>query len=134
MSATWSDSSRSQGPRRAAAAMLRALGGAEISLRISAPMRAADTRGLGLQQYEIAEVRLSPAIVRQLKAAPNPQWEVLLPASEVEAKLGPDADSIAAALHTNAEMICNRKALRIRSVSAELFANCEYLYRITLGE
>jgi hypothetical protein len=134
MSLSWSDSSRSQAPRRAAAAMLRALGGAEIVLRVSAPMGTVDTRGLGLQQYEISEVRLTPAIVRQVKGAPSPQWEALLPATEVETKLGPDAGTIAAALHQNAEIVWNDKTLRIRDVSTEVFANCEYLYRITLGE
>jgi hypothetical protein len=134
MSASWSDSSRAQAPRRAAAAMLRALGGSEIILRISAPMGSVDTRGLGLQQYDISEVRLSPAIVRQVKSAPASQWEALLPATEVEARLGPDRDAIAAALHPNAEIVWNDKTFRIRNVSTELFANCEYLYRITLGE
>lgn len=134
MISSWTDSSRAQAPRRAAVAMLRALGGTEIVLRVSAPMGTVDTRGLGLQQYEISEVRLTPAIVRQVEGAPSPQWEALLPATEVEAKLGPDAGTIAAALHRNAEIVWNEKTLRIRDVSAEVFANCEYLYRITLGE
>lgn len=134
MTASWSDSSRALAPRRAAAAMLRALGGSEIVLRVSAPVGTLDTRGLGLQQYDVSEVRFSPAIVRQVKGAPIPQWEALLPATEVESKLGPDRDAIAAALHQNAEIVWNDKTLRIRDVSTELFANCEYLYRITLGE
>jgi hypothetical protein len=134
MNASRTGSSRAQVPRRAAVAMLRSLGGSEIVLRVSAPMGAVDTRGLGLQQYEIGEVQLTPAIVRQVKGAPSPQWEALLPATEVEAKLGPHADTIAAALHQNAEIVWNEKTLRIRDVSAEVFANCEYLYRITLGE
>ena len=134
MSTTWTDSSRAQAPRRAAVAMLHALGGSEIVLRVSAPLGTVDTRGLGLQQYETSEVRLTPALVRQVKGAPTPQWEALLPATEIEAKLGADDDTIAAALHQNAEMVWNDKTLRIRDVSTEVFANCEYLYRITLGE
>lgn len=134
MSASWSDSSRAQAPRRAAAAMLRALGGSEIVLRVTAPMGTVDTRGLGLQQYDISEVRLSPAIVRQVKGAPTPQWEALLPATEVESKVGPDRAAISASLHLNAEIAWNDRVFRVRDVSAELFANCEYLYRITLGE
>ncbi|MDT8068672.1 MAG: hypothetical protein ROO76_10970 [Terriglobia bacterium] len=134
MSVDWNDSSRAQAPRRAAAAMLRALGGSEIVLRVSAPMGTVDTRGLGLQQYDISEIRLSPAIVREVKGAPTPRWEALLPAAEVEAKLGTGREAIAAALHQNAEIVWNAKTLRIRDVSTELFANCEYLYRITLGE
>lgn len=134
MSTAWIDSSRAQAPRRAAAAMLRALGGSEIVLRVSAPMGTLDTRGLGLQQYDVSEIRLSPTIVRQVKSAPPEQWEALLPATEVEAELGPDAEAIAAALQQNAEIVWNDKIFRIRGVSTELFANCEYLYRITLGE
>jgi hypothetical protein len=113
--------------------MLRALGGSEIVLRVSAPLGSLDARGLGLQQYEVSEIRLSPAVVVQVKTAP-PLWEALLPATEVEARLGPDPVAIAAALHQNAEMVWNDKTLRIRNVSTELFANCEYLYRIALGE
>jgi hypothetical protein len=134
MSTSWSDSSRSQAPRRAAIAMLRALGGSEIFLRVSAPMGTVDTRGLGLQRYDLGEVQLAPAIVRQVKGATSPQWEALLPAAEVEAKLGPDSAAIAAALHANAEMVWKDRTLRVRDVSTEVFANCEYLYRITLGE
>ncbi len=134
MSASWSDSTRSQAPRRAVSAMLRALGGSEIVLCVSVPMGKVDTRGLGLQQYDLSAIRLTPAIVRQLKGAPSPQWEALLPATEVEAKLGTDAGAIAAALHQNAEIVWNDKTLRIRDLSTEIFANCEYLYRITLGE
>lgn len=134
MSTSWTDFSRAQAPRRAAAAMLRALGGSEIILRVSAPMGTADTRGLGLQQYDISQIRLSPTIIRQVRSATSSQWEALLPATEVEAKLGPNAEAIAAALHQNAEIVWNDKTFRIRGVSAELFANCEYLYRITLGE
>ena len=134
MSAGWSNASRAQAPRRAAAAMLRALGGDEITLRVSAPMGTPDSRGLGLQRYDISEVRLSPAIVRQTKAAPDPQWEALLPAGEIESKLGPDNDAIAQALRPNAEVFCTGQVLRIRDVSTELFAGCEYLYRIILGD
>ncbi len=134
MSISWSDSSRAQAPRRATTAMLRTLGGSEIVLRVSAPMGTVDPRSLGLQQYDVSEIRFSPAIVRQIKAAPTSQWELLLPATEVEDKLSPDADVIAAALHQNAEIVWNEKTLRIRGVSTELFANCEYLYRIILGE
>jgi hypothetical protein len=134
MSASWNDASRAQAPRRAAVAMLRSLGGAEITLRVSARMGTLDTRGLGLQQYDIAEVRLSPALVLQTKGAPDPQWEAILPAAEIESKLGPDSDAIAQALRPNAEIVRNGQVLRIRDVSSELFASCEYLYRITLGE
>jgi len=133
VSASWSDSSQAQAPRRAAAAMLRALGGSEIVLRITAPMGIVDSRGLGLQQYEVSEVRLSPAIVRRKETA-EPKWEVLLPATEVQAKLGPDSSTVSEALHRGAEIVWNEKSLHIRDVSTELFANCEYLYRLTLGE
>lgn len=133
MSASWSDFSRGQAPRRAIAAMLRALGGSEIVLRVTAPMGSVDTRGLGLQQYEVSEVRLSPAIVRRKETA-EAQWEVLLPATEVQAKLGPNNDTVSEALHRGAEIIWNERSLHIHDVSTELFANCEYLYRLILGE
>jgi hypothetical protein len=134
MSVSWVDSSHAQAPRRAVAAMLRSLGGSEILLRVSAPLGTLDERGLGLQQYDISEIRLAPAIVGQVKTAPAPLWEALLPATEVEAKLGPDRVAIATALHQNAEIVWSDKTFRIRNVSTELFANCEYLYRIALGE
>jgi hypothetical protein len=114
--------------------MLRALGGSEVTLRVAAPMGTLDTRGLGLQQYESSEVRLAPAILRQVKAAPDRRWEVLLPASEIEAKLGPDADAIADALRVGTLMTWNGRTFRITDVACEQFAGREYLYRIALGE
>ena len=56
-----------EAPRRAVKAMLRALGGSEIAIRVAQPMGELDTRGLGLQQYDVSEIRLATAIVRQTK-------------------------------------------------------------------
>jgi hypothetical protein len=123
-----------EAPRRAVVAMLRTLGGSEVTLRVVSPMGTLDTRGLGLQQYEISEVRLAPAILRQVRSAPDRRWEVLLPASEIEAKLGPDTDAIACALRVGTPMSWNGREFRIAEVACEQFAGREYLYRITLGE
>jgi hypothetical protein len=114
--------------------MLRVLGGSEIMLRVSAPMGAPDTRGLGLQQYETCELRLSPAILRKVKDAPEPRWEVLLPAAEIEAKIGPDGEAISEALRAGTPMFWNDRIFHIADVACEQFAGREYLYRITLGE
>jgi hypothetical protein len=124
---------RAEAPRRAAAAMLRALGGSEVAIRVAEPMGELDTRGLGLQQYDVSEIKLGPAIVRQTKPVPDAQWEVVLPATEIEAKLGPDPGTIATVLRIGTTMLWDDKVLRIAAVSCEQFAGREYLYRITLG-
>lgn len=122
-----------EAPRRAVAAMLRALGGSEIAIRVGQPMGGLDTRGLGLQQYNVCEIKLSPAMVRQTKPSPDTQWEVVVPAAEIETKLGPDPEAVAISLRSGTAMVWNNKVLRIASVACEQFAGREYLYRITLG-
>lgn len=127
-------SANAEAPRRAAVAMLSALGGSEIILRVSAPMGDVDTRGLGLQQYDTSDVRLSPAILRPMKSGADRRWEVLLPATEVEDKLGPDVQVIAEALRAGAPMLFGDRLFHIVEFTCLQFAGREYLYRITLGE
>ena len=126
--------SRGESLRRAAGAMLQTLGGAEIKLRVSAPLGALDGRGLGLQQYECGEVHFASAVVRQVSPAPMAKWEVLLAATQVEEKLGPDPEAIGIALRAGSVMLWKERVLRIESVSTEQFGESEHLYRITLGE
>ena len=120
--------------RRAAVAMLRALGGGEIVLRVSAPMGALDARGLGLQQYETSEVRLSPAVIQETGSSTAKKFEVLLPACEVEQTLGADGATIASNFRPGAVMQWRGALFHVVEFSSEQFAGCDYLYKITLGE
>ncbi len=120
--------------RRAAVAMLRALGGGEIVLRVSAPIGTLDPRGLGLQQYETSEVRLSSAVVQGAGSSTAKRLDVLLPACEVEDKLGADAATIASSLCAGAVMQWRGALFHVVEFSTEQFAGCDYLYKITLGD
>lgn len=114
--------------RRAAVAMLRSLGATEIAVRTALPI-GNDQRGLGLQQFEVAEVRLANALVRQTGDKPL-KLEIMVAASEVEAKLGVDDEDAAATLRNLAGVSWGDHLLHITGVAPELFAGCAYLYRI----
>lgn len=114
--------------RRATVAMLRSLGATEIVVRTAVPA-GNDQRGLGLQQFEVAEVRLANALVRQTGDKPL-KLEIVVAASEVEAKLGIGDEDAAAALRNLAGVTWGDHRLRITGVAPGLFAGCAYLYRI----
>lgn len=125
------EQARGEAPRRAVSAMLRTLGGGEVWVRTKAPGGTVDTRGLGLQQYDVAELRLAPALVRENTEG---RWEVLLAANEVEACLGTTINGARGILLQSAALIWKTRLFHIEKVESEHFAGCEYLVRVTMRE
>ncbi len=114
--------------RRATVAMLRSLGATEVVVRTAVPV-SDDQRGLGLQQFEVAEARLANALVRQTNENPL-RLEIVVSADEVEAKLGVTDEDASSALRELAGINWGNRLLRVASVEPELFAGTAYLYRI----
>ncbi len=118
--------------RRAASAMLRALGGAEVVVRTAIPI-GDERRGLGLGQYEVGEVRLQNALVKRTADEPT-KLEIVVAAAEVETKLGVGNEDAHNALRNLAGVAWGGRLLHVTGVTADLFAGCAYLYRISAEE
>lgn len=115
--------------KRTAVAMLRSLGATEVIVR-TAVATGNDPRGLGLQQFEVAEARLANSLVRQIGDKPL-RLEIVVAASEVEAKLGVSDEDANEALRNLVGISWGDHLLRVTGVIPELFAGCAYLYRIS---
>jgi hypothetical protein len=115
--------------KRAAVAMLRTLGATEVVVRTAVAI-GNDQRGLGLEQFEVAEARLSPALVKQVSDKPM-GFEILLPAAEVQTKLNLEEATACDALRQLEGICWGDRLLRVTGVTAELFAGCAYLYKIS---
>jgi hypothetical protein len=118
---------------RAAEAMLRALGGAEITLCFPAQPAADQTaRELGLAEATVQEIRLAPVVVRAI-ASSKSEFLVSAPAltQVVEQR---QAESVPALLDSCVAMVWQGRALRLVSVTPEFFAGTAYLYRIIAAE
>jgi hypothetical protein len=123
---------------RAADAMLRALGGDEISLLLPLPAGSDSTAQLGLSDPGMQSIPISPVIARNLAVAatgPRRRVEFLLSASAVAGAIDdagfPSADELfnsALAIQYQTEL------LHIESTATEHFAGTAYLYRITAVE
>jgi hypothetical protein len=131
--------SPSRAPQMLADALLRSVGGASASLRVTASNPSSDQAEVGLLSTAFYEVQLSPAVMRKLspsaKGSDAPQWEMLISASSVQAQIMaldiPSAQALFAL--TLAITVAGMEYL-IESVAAnEAFGNV-YLYRLTLRE
>ncbi len=114
--------------KRAAFAILRSLGATEIVVRTALPI-GNDQRGLGLQQFEVAEARLANVLVKQTGDKPL-KLEIVAAASEVEAKLGVSDEDAMETLRDLDGVSWGDHLLHVTGVTPELFAGCAYLYRI----
>lgn len=115
--------------KRAAVAMLRSLGATEVVVRTALPTNN-DQRGLGLDQYEVTEVRLSGALVRRTSDSPL-RIEIVVAATEVKTKLGIVDEDATDTLRSLAGVAWGDRLLRITSVTPEFFGGCAYLYKIS---
>jgi hypothetical protein len=120
-------------------ALLRSVGGASASLRVTATNPSSDQAEVGLVSTTFYEVQLSPAVMRKMRPSTKqpdaPQWEMLISASSVQAQIMALDISSAQALFalTLAITVAGAEYL-IESVAAnEAFGNV-YLYRLTLRE
>jgi hypothetical protein len=124
---------------RAAEAMLRTLGGAEVRL-LFPKATAPDDPGaqLGLVAPEVEEVTLGPAAVRNVPKGAgdgHTRLEFLLPASEVIRRIEERQAASAKVFFEAALGILHQgRLLRIESTEADFFAGMAYLYRVVAVE
>lgn len=124
---------------RAAEAMLRALGGAEISLVFPLLEMPNDPSAeLGLTDPGVEEVRLCPVVVRTLTTAatgPRRRLEFLISAAPVQMEITDRNVASAQALFDAAlGVMYAGDLLHIESVTTEYFGGTAYLYRVVAVE
>jgi hypothetical protein len=124
---------------RAADAMLRALGGQEITLLFPAiPLPDDPAAQLGLADPGVEEVKLAPVILRNLPfngGETRRRIEFLMPAQAIAEKMEVRQAATAQAFFEAALGIVHESLLlRIEKISAEFFAGTAYLYRVTAVE
>jgi hypothetical protein len=120
---------------RAADAMLRSLGGEEISLLLPLTAMPGDPAGqLGLADPGVQEVKITPVIVRNLatdNSGPRRRVEFLVPASGIEAALAArDFANAEQLMDTTLGIAYEGEIFHIEGFSSELFGGSAYLYRV----
>jgi hypothetical protein len=124
---------------RAADAMLRALGGEEITLVLPLPTETSDlSYQIGLSDPGVQQLLLSPVVVRKLPApasGPAQRVEFLLSASAVASTVDsqglPSAQALfdaALGVHYQGELF------HIESATTDYFAGIAYLHRVVAVE
>jgi hypothetical protein len=124
---------------RAANAMLRALGGEEITLILPLPAATSDISSqIGLADPGVQQVRLTPVVVRALPipvSGPAQRLELLVSVSAVAGAVEDQGLPSADALFGAALGIEHQGTLfRIESTSTDYFAGIPYLYRVVVVE
>ncbi|MCI0403439.1 MAG: hypothetical protein L0212_07950 [Acidobacteria bacterium] len=130
------ENARSQAMARVTEAMLRALGAAEVTIRL--PLNIAlPNADLGLATPGTEDVVIKPAVLRSLPSTAKERGrvELLVAASTVaEQAVSRNAASPEALLDGALGIVHNHKLLRIRSVDAHAVAEDPCFYRITAAE
>jgi len=124
---------------RAAEAMLRALGGDEVSLLFAAVDMPDDPAAqLGLMDPGVEEVKFRPVVVRNLptsNSGPRRRLEVLLSGSAVaEEAVARNAASPQAMFDSAIGVMHDGGVMHIEGVTTEYFAGTAYLYRLVVVE
>jgi hypothetical protein len=124
---------------RAADAMLRALGGDEVTLVLPLPASSSDISSqIGLSDPGVQQVRLAPVVVRTLPApasGPAQRLELLVSVSAVASAVEEQGLASREALFDAALGIEYQGTLfRVESTSSDYFAGVPYLYRVTVVE
>ena len=120
---------------RAADAMLRSLGGAEVTLLIPLMGMPDDPSAqLGLVDPGVEQVRLAPVVVRSLataSAGPRRRLEFLLPATAISEELSARNVVSAQAFFDSAlGVVFDGELFHVEGVATEYFAGMAYLYRV----
>ena len=115
--------------KRAAVAMLRTLGATEVVVRTAVAI-GSDKRASATSNCSRPNPRWSPALVKQVSDKPM-RFEILLPAAEVQTKLNLEEATACDALRQLGGICWGDHLLRVTLVTAELFAGCAYLYKIS---
>ena len=125
------------GVRRAADAMVRALGGSQITLRIADPSTGDTNNQLGLTPPTSEDVQISPALVRTVAPSANgsKRIDVTLSAKAVK----PIADQygvndIPTWLLTAEGVLFRGKLMHIDTVISDHLGGMDYLYHIMATE
>jgi len=124
---------------RAADAMLRSLGGEEISLLLPLLGMPDDpVAQLGLVDPGVEEIKLAPVVVRNLQTentGPRRRVEFLVPASAVAAELASRNVASARAFFDSALGAMHQGELfHIEGIATEYFGGTAYLYRVVAVE
>jgi len=128
---------RRQFTRRTADAMLRVLGGEQITLRLADPSTGDTSSQLGLEPPTVSDVQIAPAVVQ---VAPPAKDGTLRIQVLVSAKaLQPIADSygvtnIPAWLLGSQGLLYHGRLIPIATVVTNQFGGGEYLYLLTATE
>lgn len=110
--------------------MLTALGGGEAFLRTATPMQGSGDPTLGLAQYEISDVRLSPALLRGAKT----DLELLIAEVTLEETFGRDREVIRQVLKDSLGIRWGDSSFAIESIGWNQIAGCEYLCQLKVRE
>jgi hypothetical protein len=128
---------RHQAARRGADALLRAMGGVQITLRIADPSTGDTSSQLGITPPTASDVQIAPAVVQVVPAMPDgaQRIQVLLSAKGLQ----PIADSYGVTniplwLLGSQGLVYHGQLMPIRSVASSSFAGCDYLYLLTATE
>ena len=129
--------SRGLGVRRAADAMVRALGGAQITLRIADASTGDTNSQLGLTPPMSEDLQISPAVVRTIAPAANgsKRIEVTLSAKAVKPIADEHGvDNIPTWLLTAEGILFRGKLMHIDTVISDPLGGMDYLCHITATE
>ncbi len=122
---------------RFADALLRSLGGTQITLRLADPASGDTPSQLGLEAPIFEELEIAPAIVRTLPAADDGRRraEVTLSATSLRNKaLDYGVEDAMAWLSGMRLVLRSGEVMRINKVAAEQFAGADCLYHLTATE
>ena len=131
---------------RAAEAMLRALGGSTLLLRVPAAGAASANPGLGVDAPVTEDITVAPAILRDAGTSAARAYEAVFPASALATYVeASGVENFLAAAHgivlplqslqVEGETAAPQtRLLRIARVSLDRFAGQEYLVRLELRE
>ncbi len=122
--------------RRAADAMLRALGGEQITLRVADPSTATRNSQLGITPPTASDIQIAPAVVQP---SPRGGRHAAHPGNAGREGLQPIADSygvtnIPAWLLGSQGLVYRGQLMPIKSVTSICFAGGEYLYLLIATE
>ena len=128
---------RHQALRRGADAMLRAMGGVQVTLRVADPSSGDTNSQLGITPPTSSDVQISPAVVRPVDPMPDgsQRVQVLLSAKALQPIVDSyEATDIPAWLLGSQGLVYHGQLMPIRSVASSSFAGCDYLYLLTATE
>jgi len=128
---------RSQAARRSADAMLRVMGGEEITLRLSDPSTGDTSSQLGITPPTAEEVQINPAVVQAIPPAEDGSMrlQVMLSADKLDAIAESyGVTNISPWLTGSQGLVYRGRIFTIRSVTSNSFAGSEVLYFLVATE